>query len=64
MRLLTKTLLILAAALMCSCGESKIEEDIPDVPNSGGTEEQKPSSSSYNEKSTSASASLHASMII
>ena len=50
MRLLTKTLMILAAALMCSCGESKIEEDIPDVPNSGGTEEQKPSSSSYNEK--------------
>lgn len=50
MKLLTKTLLILAAAFMCSCGESKIEEDIPVTPNPGETEQKPPSSSSYNEK--------------
>ncbi len=47
MKLLTKTLLVLAAALACSCGDSKIDEDLP--PSGEAEEQEKPSSQSYDE---------------
>lgn len=48
MRLFTKTLMLLATAVVCSCGDAEIDEELPP---SGETEEQeKPSSSSYDEQ--------------
>ncbi len=48
MRILTKTLMVLAAACICGCGDSDIDDVVP--PSEETEEQEKPSAQSYNER--------------